>query len=100
MINVALIGFGGICQAVHYPAYLELEKQGLVKLIAICDVEESRFSQKMEINIGGSDAVISDDVKKYMSLLKHAKLKILSRFFIIQCLIGMRKAIPKILKNT
>ena len=65
MIKVAMIGFGGIAQAVHYPAYIELEKQGKVKLVAICDVDEARFNQKMEINIGGSDVKISEDIKKY-----------------------------------
>jgi len=65
MIKVAMIGFGGIAQAVHYPAYIELEKQGKVKLVAICDVDEAKFNQKMEINIGGSEVVIAEDVKKY-----------------------------------
>lgn len=34
MIKVAMIGFGGIAKNAHLPAYRNLEKAGLLKLVA------------------------------------------------------------------
>lgn len=65
MIKVAIIGFGGIAQSVHLPAHLELEQEGRSKLVAVCDVDSTRFEQGMEINIGSSDVKLSDDVHRY-----------------------------------
>lgn len=55
MLNAALIGFGGIAQAAHSPAYASLEKKGKVRLVAAYDIDPARFGQKMTINIGSSD---------------------------------------------
>ncbi|MBR4072676.1 MAG: Gfo/Idh/MocA family oxidoreductase, partial [Clostridia bacterium] len=65
MIKVAMIGFGGIAQAAHLPAYINLEKQGKAKLVAICDIDEKRFTAKMEINIGGAETSVGEEIKKY-----------------------------------
>lgn len=65
MIKVALIGFGGIAKAAHYPPYLKLEKEGLAKLIAVCDICPERFEEKAEINIGSSELILHETVKKY-----------------------------------
>lgn len=65
MINVAMIGFGGIAQAVHFPAYAKLEKMGKAKLVAICDIDDGRFNQKMKINIAANNASISEEINKY-----------------------------------
>lgn len=65
MLKVGMIGFGGIAQAAHLKPYIELEKAGKAKLVAVCDVCPERFEQKLEINIGGSDVSLADDVVKY-----------------------------------
>ena len=53
MLNVAIVGFGGIAQAAHMPAYRHLQGKGKIRLLAVCDIDPNRFTQKMEINIGG-----------------------------------------------
>ncbi len=65
MTKVAMIGFGGIAQSVHLPAHLKLEQEGRSKLVAVCDVDHNRFEKAMEINIGGSELKLGDDVKRY-----------------------------------
>ena len=65
MIRIALLGFGGIAQAAHMPAYRLLEQQGKIKLVAACDVDPTRFTGDMEINIGASDDKLGADVKRY-----------------------------------
>lgn len=66
MVKVALIGFGGIAKAAHFPAYLELEKKEMVKLVAICDIRADKFEEEVEINIGGSsNPTVGGNVKKY-----------------------------------
>ena len=66
MINVALIGFGGIAQAAHAPAYMELAKQGKARLVAACDICPERFLEKMEINIGGADKTYGEALHQYV----------------------------------
>ena len=56
MLKVAIIGFGGIAQAAHLPAYRNLQEQNIVKLVAVCDIDPQRFTQKMQINIGSGQA--------------------------------------------
>jgi predicted dehydrogenase len=52
MINVGIIGFGGIAQA-HRAAYEHLEKRGVpVRLLAACDTDPEQFKRKIEINLG------------------------------------------------
>jgi predicted dehydrogenase len=65
MIRVGMIGFGGIAQSSHLKPYLELEAKGNVKIVAVCDVAPEKFEKKVEINIGGTDASLSSDVRKY-----------------------------------
>lgn len=65
MINVAIIGFGGIAKAAHFPSYVKLEQEGKAHLAAICDICPEQFTEKMEINIGGSEICLSDAVNKY-----------------------------------
>lgn len=66
MIKVAILGFGGIAQAAHMPAYRQLEAEGKIKLVAVCDIDPSRFGGNMEINIGGSEEqLLGEDVKRY-----------------------------------
>lgn len=65
MIKVAILGFGGIAKNAHLPAYQKLEESGKVKLVAVCDVDSSRFTSDMGINIGASDSVLGGDVNTY-----------------------------------
>ncbi|MBQ3133727.1 MAG: Gfo/Idh/MocA family oxidoreductase [Clostridia bacterium] len=65
MIQVAIIGFGGIAKTAHLPVYQALEKEGKVKLVAVCDVNPDRFTENMEINIGGGEEGLSEDVARY-----------------------------------
>lgn len=65
MLKVAIIGFGGIAKAVHVGAYEQLEASGKAKLVAVCDIREECFTQKQEINIGGSDSLIGENVHTY-----------------------------------
>lgn len=65
MIKAAIIGFGGIAKAAHFPAYLQLEKEGLVKLVAVCDGSPDAFDGDAEINIGSSSVTLDESVHKY-----------------------------------
>ena len=65
MLKVAIIGFGGIAKAAHLNPYLQLQNDGIVKLVAVCDVCPEQFTEKAEINIGESDSGLSEEVNKY-----------------------------------
>ena len=65
MIKVAMIGFGGIAQSAHLTPHFEIEKKGISKLVAVCDIRPEQFDTQIEINIGGSDAKLRDDIKRY-----------------------------------
>lgn len=65
MIKVAIIGFGGIANGAHYPAYKKLEEEGVAKVVAVCDVDENRFGASVAINIGSSDDSLARDFATY-----------------------------------
>ena len=65
MLKAALIGFGGISQAAHLPAYRNLQKQGKVQLTAVCDIDPQRFTKTMEINIGKAEDSSSMNFHQY-----------------------------------
>ena len=65
MVKVAIVGFGGIVHSTHLKAHMELENKGITKLVAVCDVCPEKFEEKLEINIGGADVTLGEDVKKY-----------------------------------
>lgn len=46
MLNAAIIGYGGIAQAVHVPGYKSLEKAGKTRLIAARDIDPAQFTKK------------------------------------------------------
>ena len=52
MLNAAIIGFGGIAKA-HKRGYDQLEKDGKVRLVAVCDVRSEAFDGNVQINIFG-----------------------------------------------
>lgn len=63
MLNFAIIGFGGLGK-VHFKNVKQItEKFGDVQLIAICDVDESKFTENTAINLG--DSGDSLDVSAY-----------------------------------
>ncbi|MBS5570677.1 MAG: Gfo/Idh/MocA family oxidoreductase [Clostridiales bacterium] len=68
MLNVAIVGFGGIAQAAHMPAYRHLQGKGKIRLLAVCDIDPNRFTQKMEINIGGGEENAAAEVRRYTNL--------------------------------
>ncbi len=65
MVKVAIIGFGGIANGAHYPAYKKLEAEGVAKVVAVCDVDENRFGGSVSINIGSSDDSLERDFTPY-----------------------------------
>lgn len=52
MLKAAIIGFGGVAQAAHVPAWEILEKKGVGRLVAAYDIEPAQFEKKQQINIG------------------------------------------------
>ncbi len=68
MLKVVLVGFGGIAQAAHMPAYKYLQEKGKAQLLAVCDIDPKRFTQKMEINIGGGEENAAAEVRRYTDL--------------------------------
>lgn len=44
-IGIGVIGTGGIAQAVHLPAYKKLQAEGKVRIVALCDINESRLAE-------------------------------------------------------
>lgn len=67
MLNAAIIGFGGIAQAVHVPGWKTLEERGKARLVAVYDIDPAKFTQKQVINIGSSGD-IPDDIHMYTDL--------------------------------
>jgi len=62
-MNFAIIGFGGLGK-VHFENSISLmNNRDDVKLVAICDVDEERFHQKIETNLGGETH--EEDLTKY-----------------------------------
>lgn len=54
MLKFAIIGFGGLGK-LHFNNVIELEKgRNDIKLVAICDVDEKRFSEQVTTNLGGN----------------------------------------------
>ena len=66
MLKAAIIGFGGIAQA-HKNGYIQLEKDGKVKLVAACDVRKEAFEKVTEINLK-SDTTQKADFHCYTDL--------------------------------
>lgn len=67
MLNAAMIGFGGIAQGAHLPAYQTLFEKGKARLVAVCDIDPARFTQKVDINLGAA-AERPDDLHTYTDL--------------------------------
>jgi len=63
MLKFAIIGFGGLGK-VHFRNMIELQKtRGDIKLVALCDIEESRFSEETSTNLGGNTTPV--DLSKF-----------------------------------
>ena len=64
-IRVALVGFGGIARS-HTSAYLQLmEENAGVRLVAVCDCDETRFNQKIKINLDGTQRQLPPETHYY-----------------------------------
>lgn len=58
MLKLAIIGVGGLGK-VHLRNIIDLEKtRGDIKLVALCDVDQSRFAEETKTNLGGDTAPI------------------------------------------
>jgi len=67
MINVAMIGFGGIAQA-HKNAHLKFEAEGRERLVAICDITPEQFKKRIKINIDTGEETLGGNFKTYTDL--------------------------------
>lgn len=67
MINAALIGFGGIAVS-HRQAYANLERQGIAKLVAACDVDPKAFDRKIKINLDTGTGILDEKLNFYTDL--------------------------------
>ena len=67
MLKAGLIGFGSISRA-HRKAYLALEQQGIVELVAACDVDPAAFSRTVQINIEDDTAPLQEHLRYYTVL--------------------------------
>ena len=68
MIRVVLIGFGGIAKAAHFPVYKKLEKEGIARLVAICDLSPAAFASGTETNIGEAEKADTAGIRTYTDL--------------------------------
>ena len=67
MFKLGIIGFGGIARA-HNAGYRKLIEEGVpVKLVAVCDIDSSKFESQMNINIDTGNAGMPDDIHTYTS---------------------------------
>ena len=67
-VKVAMVGFGGIAQS-HKHAYEQLEAAGEpVRLVAICDVDPSRFTSASETNLGAEGAANLAGIRTYTDI--------------------------------
>jgi len=71
MLKCGIIGFGGLGK-VHFNNLRKMEERELVKIEALCDVEEKQFSVKTETNLGSDQT--SFDKSKYRLFTGHNKM--------------------------
>ncbi len=45
VVNIGVIGTGGIAQSVHLPAYKKLQDEGKVKIVALCDIKPNKLAE-------------------------------------------------------
>lgn len=69
MLNAAILGFGGIARA-HKGGYEILEKEGKVRLVAVCDIRADAFEQEIEINLKSESTKVSNTYHCYTDLEK------------------------------
>lgn len=65
MLKIGLLGFGGIGKSAHLPPHLALEKEGISKLVAVCDITPERFDNDIEINTASSTATLPENIHRY-----------------------------------
>ncbi len=68
IVKVALIGFGGIARS-HNTGYSNLVKDGeRVKLVAVCDIDPSKFESQLKINLDMGSAGLPEDIHTYTNV--------------------------------
>ena len=67
MLKAAIIGFGGIAGS-HRRGYANLKEQGKVELVCACDVEPQAFTRKVQINLGGENTELQENIRFYTDL--------------------------------
>ncbi len=64
-VRVALLGFGGIARS-HKRAYQRLEREGAsTQLVAICDIDSSRFTAESKTNLGDEKKIDLTGIKLF-----------------------------------
>ena len=67
-VRVAIIGFGGIARA-HYNGYKILKSENApIKLVAVCDIDPTKFDSDVKINIASEEKGLSADIARYTSV--------------------------------
>ncbi len=67
-VRSAIIGFGGIAKS-HKTGYEILEREGApVKLVALCDIDPTRFTAATVTNLGAEKAADLGDIRTYTNL--------------------------------
>ena len=64
-VRVAIIGFGGIARS-HYSGYKLLERENApVRVVAVCDIDLSRFNSQVKINIEADNETLEKNIRTY-----------------------------------
>jgi predicted dehydrogenase len=67
MLKCGIIGFGGLGK-LHCKNLMELEKEGIAKVVAICDVDEKQYSHsRIQINLDFDLSIDSIGLPTYLS---------------------------------
>ena len=67
-IKVVLIGYGGIARA-HHKGYRMLADEGeRVRLVAVCDVDPTRFATEMKINVDTGKEGLTGEIHTYTNV--------------------------------
>lgn len=68
MLKCAIIGLGGLGQ-MHLKNMIQIEREtGSASVVALCDVDTGRFTQTVETNLGGAEAIDMAPYRKYTNV--------------------------------
>ena len=69
MLKAAIVGFGGIAKA-HRHGYEVLQQEGLVRLVAACDIDEGAFTRNIGINLSVEEGNAGNTLHFYTDLVE------------------------------